>query len=87
MRTNINLNDYRAIYLRDSLDAEIYGVILLNIKEDVEDFQYAITEAKEKHQKEIDIYGDDWHFISQELDDFDYIDDYIQIEETDYVEY
>ena len=78
----INLNDYRIVELRDSYDNDnILGMILLNNKHNIQDFQNAVNQAKEKRRKEIDEYGDDWTYISEELRDYDYIeigaDDYI----------
>ena len=78
----INLNDYRVVELRDSYDDDnILGMILLNNKHSIQDFQNAVNQAKEKRREEIDEYGDDWTYISEELGDYDYIeigvDDYI----------
>lgn len=80
----INLNDYRVVELRDSYDDDnILGIILLNNKHSIQDFQNAVNQAKEKRREEIDEYGDDWNFISEELGDFDYID----IDSDDYITY
>lgn len=80
----INLNDYRVVELRDSYDDDdILGMILLNNKHSIQDFQNAVNQAKEKRREEIDEYGDDWNFISEELGYFDYID----IDSDDYITY
>lgn len=80
----INLNDYRVVELRDSYDDDnILGIILLNNKHSIQDFQNAVNQAKEKRREEIDEYGDDWNFISEELGNFDYID----IDSDDYITY
>ncbi len=71
----ILLRDYNLILLRDSEDFnKILHAVLLECTENVDDFQDAINNAKEKHEEDIAKYGDDWQFISQELGDFDYID-------------
>jgi len=68
-------NNYTLIALRDCYNEDtIYGVIYLNNKHSIQDFQNAINKAKEKRVDEIDEYGDDWSFISEELTDFDYIE-------------
>ena len=63
---------YYLVELRDSCDGERLGLILLNNKHSIGDFQDAIDRAKEKHEQDIEDYGDDWSFISEELNDFDY---------------
>lgn len=68
-------NDYRLVGLRDSCDYDsILGVVYLNNKHSIQDFQNAIYKAKEKRQEEIYEFGEDWTIISQELGDFDYIE-------------
>lgn len=68
-------NNYTLIALRDSYDNDnILGVVYLNNKHSIQDFQNAIYKAKEKRADEIYEYGDDWSFISEELTDFDYIE-------------
>jgi hypothetical protein len=52
----------------------VLGAVYLNKKHSIQDFQNAIYQAKEKRQEEINEYGDDWSFISEELDDFDYFE-------------
>lgn len=80
----IDLNDYRVVELRDSYDNDnILGVVLLNNKHTIDDFQNAIYKAKEEWKNEIYEYGCDWEFISRLLEDFDYI----ELNMDDYVEY
>ena len=80
-------NNYRLVALRDSYDNDnILGVIYLNNKHSIQDFQNAIYKAKEKRADEIYEYGDDWTYISEELTDFDYIEVGCY-ECEDYVEY
>jgi hypothetical protein len=80
----VDLTKYRIVELRDSWDGKILGAILLNYKDSVADFQNAVYKAKEKRREDIEKYGDDWTYISEELKGFDYIDvDY----DDDYVEY
>ena len=68
-------NNYTLIALRDCYNVDtIYGVVYLNNKHSIQDFQNAINKAKEKRADEIYEYGDDWSFISEELTDFDYIE-------------
>lgn len=68
-------NNYTLIVLRDSYDKDnILGAVYLNKKHSIQDFQNAIYKAKEKRADEINEYGDDWSFISEELDDFDYFE-------------
>ena len=68
-------NNYTLIALRDSYNKDnILGVVYLNNKHNIQDFQNAIYKAKEKRADEIYEYGDDWSFISEELTDFDYIE-------------
>lgn len=65
----INLDDYRLE------EIENYNVkLLLNNKHKLEDFENAIIKAVKNHQEEINEYGDDWCYISQDLDEFDYIE-------------
>ena len=80
-------SNYTLIALRDSYDDDTtLGMILLNNKHSIQDFQNAINKAKEKRADEIYEYGDDWSFISEELTDFDYIEVGCY-ECEDYVEY
>ena len=68
-------NNYTLIALKDSYDNDnVLGVVYLNNKHSIQDFQNAIYKAKEKRADEIYEYGDDWSFISEELTDFDYIE-------------
>lgn len=80
-------NNYTLIALRDSYDNDnVLGVVYLNNKHSIQDFQNAIYKAKEKRADEIYEYGDDWTYISEELTDFDYIEVGCY-ECEDYVEY
>lgn len=68
-------SNYTLIALRDSYDNDsVLGVVYLNNKHSIQDFQNAIYKAKEKRADEIYEYGDDWTYISEELTDFDYIE-------------
>jgi hypothetical protein len=64
---------YNIVELRDCYDGEAVNTIMLNKKHSIEDFQDAINKAKEKHEDDIQKYGDDWSWIEEELDDFDYM--------------
>jgi len=63
----------------------VLGVILLHNKHSINELQDAINKAKEKWADEINEYGDDWYYISQELEDFDYMD--VEYDADEYVEY
>lgn len=68
------INDnYNIVELRDCYNDEPVSTILLNKKHSIEDFQDAINKAKEKHGDDIQKYGNDWEFIEEELDGFDYM--------------
>lgn len=78
---------YTLITLRDSYNNDnILGAVLLNNKHNIQDFQNAIYKAKDKHSDEIYEYGNDWEYISQDLEDFDYIEVGCY-ESKNYVEY
>ena len=80
-------SNYTLIALRDSYDNDnVLGVVYLNNKHSIQDFQNAIYKAKEKRADDIYTYGDDWTYISEELTDFDYIEVGCY-ECEDYVEY
>lgn len=67
--------EYTLVSLVDSYDNDkTLGGIYLNKKHSIDDFQKAIYKAKLKRAEEINAYGDDWSFISEELDDFDYFE-------------
>ena len=67
--------EYTLVSLVDCCDRdEVLGAVYLNNKHSLKDFQNAIYKAKEKRADEIYEYGDDWSFISEELDDFDYFE-------------
>lgn len=65
-------SNYNFVEVRDCYDEKIITTLYLNNKHSIEAFQDAINKAKEKHAKDIEMYGDDWSFISEELDEFDY---------------
>ena len=65
-------NNYDIVELRDSYDGEPVSTLFLNKKHSIGEFQDAIDKAKEKHAKDIYLYGNDWEYIEQELDMFDY---------------
>ena len=68
-------DNYRLVGLRDSCDYDnILGIVYLNNKHNIQDFQNAIYKAKEKREDDIYNFGEDWTIISQELGDFDYIE-------------
>lgn len=78
---------YTLITLRDSYNNDnVLGAVLLNNKHSIQDFQNAIYKAKDKHSDEIYEYGNDWEYISQDLEDFDYIEVGCY-ESKNYVEY
>lgn len=67
--------EYMLVSLVDSHDNDnVLGAIYLNKKHNLDDFQRAIYRAKSKRAEEINAYGDDWSFISEELDDFDFFE-------------
>ena len=67
--------EYTLVSLVDCYDRDkVLGAVYLNKKHSIQDFQNAIYKAKEKRADEIYEYGDDWSFISEELDDFDYFE-------------
>lgn len=66
-------DNYNIVELRDCWDDKPVSTIFLNKKHSIDDFQDAINKSKEKHEEEISKYGNDWEYIEQELDDFDYM--------------
>lgn len=78
-------DNYRPVKLIDSYEDTLDCVILLNNKHSVEDFQNAINKSREDHAEEIDKYGDDWAFIEEGLDDFDYY--VVELWDTEAVKY
>lgn len=83
----MNLENYNIIYKKDCNDSDIiYGIILLNKKHTIEEFQKEIYRAKKEAYEEIQEFGDDWYYIQAHMNkDFDYIE--INIDEDDYVEF
>ena len=75
----INLEDYKVIVKKDCNDSDlIYGFILLNKKHTVEEFQKEIYRAKKEAREEIDMFGDDWYYITAHINkDFDF-NDYVE---------
>lgn len=82
----INLDNYNVIYKKDCYSSNvIYGIILLNKKHTVKEFQEEINKAKKKAQDEINEYGDDWYYITKYIsNNFDYIE--LDINE-DYIDF
>lgn len=75
-------NNYRLVALRDSCDYDnVLGAVYLNNKHSLKDFQNAIYKAKKKRADEIYEFGEDWAIISEELEDFDYIETYSNLDE------
>ena len=68
----LDLDKYTIYRLYDSYDMELIGLVALNNKHSIEDFQNAINKAKQKYIDEIIEFGDDWSYIEKELDNFDY---------------
>lgn len=67
--------NYTLVSLVDCWDRDnVLGAIYLNKKHSIQDFQNAIYDAKEKREEDINKYGDDWSYISEELGDFDYFE-------------
>lgn len=74
--------NYRLIALRDSCNYDnVLGAVYLHNKHSLQDFQNAIYKAKEKRADEIYEFGEDWAIISEELEDFDYIETYSNLDE------
>lgn len=71
---NINLEKYYITQLKDYNNNTIDLIILLNKKHSINEFQKAINDAKDNHYEDIQENGDDWYYISQELENFDYIE-------------
>jgi hypothetical protein len=82
----MDLKEYRIIEKRDCNTGEVYGLILLNRKHTVEEFQKEIYRAKNKCYDFIQEYGDDWYYITKEIGSkFDYIE--IDMSSDDYIEF
>lgn len=83
---NINIEDYKIIEKKDCNTGENYGLIFLNKKHTIEEFQNAIYKAKTKCYDLIQENGDDWFYIQQEIGNkFDYFE--IDLVYNDYVEF
>lgn len=83
----MNIEDYKIILKKDcNSSTEIYGIILLNKKHTVEEFQKEIQRAKQEAYEEIQEFGDDWYYITQHIKGFDYIE--LDFDEyNDYIEF
>lgn len=66
-------DNYNIIEIRDCYDDDTIFIAFLNKKHSIEEFQGAINKAKIKRQEDIQKYGDDWTWIEEELEDFDYM--------------
>lgn len=64
--------DYNLVDIQDWETGKTDRTILLNKKHSIEDFQDAIYKAKDNHEEERLTFGNDWDYISEDLEDFDY---------------
>ena len=64
--------NYNLVELKDCDNWSTDRILLLNKKHSIEDFQDAIYKAKDNHEEERLTYGNDWEYISEDLDSFDY---------------
>lgn len=70
MKNMIDLNQYNIYTLRDCYDDDkVCGLILLNTKHTINEFQQEINRIKEEFADEISKYGDDWSIIAREVDE------------------
>lgn len=83
----MNLEDYKIIEKRDCNTGEVLGLIALNKKHTIEEFQKEIYRAKKEASEEIEMFGDDWYYITAHMKkNFDFIElDYDEY--NDYIEY
>ena len=83
----MNIEDYRAIRIKDCEDNNIdYGIIMLNNKHSVKDFQQAINKVKNRYFDEGNL---DWQvddiLADKELEQFDWFElpsdccDYVEV--------
>ena len=72
----IDLDNYSFVLLMDSSEPYVcYGAVMLNTKRHtIGEFQKAIIDASEKHEKDIEDNGCDWEYIKEELTNFDYFE-------------
>ena len=83
----MNIEDYRAVRINDCGDENVsYGVIMLNNKHTIKEFQQAINEVKNKYfdEGELDWQVDDI-LADERLNEFDWFelpsdcDDYVEV--------
>lgn len=82
----MNIDNYRAVRINDCGDENVsYGVIMLNNKHTIKEFQQAINEIKNKYFNEGDL---DWQvddiLSDEKLNEFDWF--IIPTEYYDYIE-
>lgn len=69
------LDIYSLVLLKDCNEFDCLGAVMLNTqKHTIGEFQGAIDDAREKHYEDIQLWGNDWEFIKEELTNFDYIE-------------
>ena len=80
------LGNYRAVRIVDASETGVdYGIIMLNKKHSVKDFQKAMNDAYERNKEEILEYGDDLVVVLGDIDpsfdwfEFEEDDDYLTI--------
>ena len=83
----MNIEDYRAIRIKDCEDNNVdYGIIMLNNKHSVKDFQQAINKVKNRYFDEGNL---EWQIndilMEKELEQFDWFElpsdcyDYVEV--------
>ena len=76
-----NFSKYRAVRIVDASETGVdYGIIMLNNKHSVKDFQKAMNDAYERNKEDILEYGDDLAVV---LGDIDPSFDWFEFEEDD----
>lgn len=66
----MNLEDYRAVLLKDFQNSDIvYAVVLLNNKHSVTEFQEEINRIVREKMEEISLYGDDWEIVKANINE------------------
>lgn len=74
------LESYNIIRVKDSSESDVdYGCILLNTKHTFDEFENEVYNSKNRHEKEIEEYGDDFEYIfgDEELNskiDYEWLD-------------
>lgn len=83
---DFNNGEYRAVRIVDASETGVdYGIIMLNKKHSVEDFQNAMWEARKRNEAEIDEYGNDLEVVLGDIDpsfdwfEFDEDEEYLTI--------